>query len=219
MGFSNNGEKRNYAKIELKKDKEVQPRFVVYQGKENPPLEFTQYEGYLKNVKFDNYPWEGEEVKQVVFVCVDPDGDETWIKTTYTGVMRSMVNAFAGKKLGLLSIRLYSTTKDGKDRANVYIESDGEKLSWKYQIDELPEMKEIKIPGKKSIWDTSELDARIDKMIEEEILPFIQSAPKPVPQEAPQEEDSMLDQVRKERSERVKSEPEEDNGVDDDLPF
>lgn len=223
MGFSNSDKKRNYAKIEIKKNKEVLPRFCIYQGKDEETLDFTNYEGYLFSVTRSDYEYEGENVKQVVFKFVDNHGEETWIKTGYTGVMRSMVNSLAGKKTGLISIRLYAKTKDGRTRANVYMENNGERMDWKYQIDEMPAMKEIEVPGKKSLWDSTELDSFIDKVIKEEIIPNL-SYPEGIvkPDDSEQATDntegSMLDDVRKEKEER-KEKKSSAVDEDDDLPF
>jgi len=221
MGFSNNDKKRNYAKIELTKLKQVDPRFVLYQGKEQEPIEFTNYQGRLTGIKFDDYEWNGDLVEQVIFIFTEDDGTETWIKTGYTGVMRSIVNSLADKDLGgIVSFSLYSKTKNDKERAYVHVEIDGFRADWKYEIDEMPEM-EQKTVNRKKVWDSVKLDEFIKKVIQEEIIPNIKEFTPELSSEPKENEDeSLVDQVRKEKKERKASEKTtQPDDSEDDLPF
>jgi len=228
-GFSNDDKRKKSADIKIKKGKDIAPHFSIYQGKDEERKEYTQFEGYLIGVKLGSYVWDNKTKKQVIFTFV-ANGEEIEVKSGYTGVMRSMVNSLAGKKLGMLDVSLYSKNKDGKDRARVGILSDGERLGWKYEISELPKVKEIPIPGQDSAWDSTELDARIEEIIEKDIIPNLGPAPvEPLSKtglstkangdvdlDGDKPEPDLLDQVRKEKETKEVDNLDEDSS---DLPF
>ena len=218
MGFSTEEKTRVYAKILTNKvidnTKVLDPRFVIY-NKGGDDFEEKEFTGRLTDIKFVSYEWENDTIPQIEFIF-DDEGIETVVRVGYTGLMRNLVNNLAKKTLGLIHIRLYGYTskEDKKERAGMEVKIDGIKQKWAYQPGELPKMNEIKVPKKKSIWDSEKLDEEIVRIIKEEIIPNIEAT-------IPQSEPSKRLEENQEKKENPPADPlaNEEDDLSSDLPF
>jgi hypothetical protein len=146
MGLRNDSQNRQYIKIVVDEKTGI-PNFFVSKDKvlSNPSTTLT---GFLKQVTPGSYEWEGKTVETIKFLF-DDDTDQSvqlQLETNFSFLSRSILNSLAGcAGIGHVMIRLYLSKENdkGKRFPQAYVEVDGSKSAWKYQVSDYPKPESI----------------------------------------------------------------------------
>jgi len=150
MGWETNSNKQ-VTFVKLKTDKETKQPFFIAQGKEGDSWveveRHQKFSGPLESITVKEREWEGSTIESVVFEF--SDGNEYYkIESSFNNLSRSILNSLAGVDYKLGPTIMVSLYKNKEGYASVYVETDGERASWKFSMDELPEIKRIRFNGK-----------------------------------------------------------------------
>ncbi len=171
-----------YAKIKgLKKDHAGDPWIGLEQKKGNDYVEIKKVQwmsGWLSGAKTGSYEYEGKPVK--TFELTLEDGIEKYVfQSSYNGLSRSLINSLLSTvNYGTLKISVYTSKKGYK---SIGVELNGERLQWKYSIDEFKaKTKEIKDEEGEIIKISyKELDAWLEEEFKKNVIPNCKSNPNP----------------------------------------
>lgn len=154
-------------------DKAVPPYFSVSRkvdGKFKEVAQENRFGGRLKEFKLEKYTWEEQENDVIkVFLEDEVEDEDTGEleKETYlldlrfNLLSRNLLNTLVGLSKGdYIDISLYEKTskKDGKVYPAISVWKDGELAQWKFRLEELPPVAEVKV-GKKVVRDYEELNS------------------------------------------------------------
>lgn len=143
--------------------KKISPVFAVSQknedGKWAQTTEVKDVAGTLTKIETEKKEWEGQEYDVIKIFLQDDSVGETYLLDLRQNLLsRSIFNSLLSlSEFDGVSIGLYETKKDGETYAAVSVKRNGERVSWKYKLDELPKVKKVKV-GKKEVVDSSEVD-------------------------------------------------------------
>ncbi len=157
--------------------------------------------GDLVKVSVVDAEYDGKPYKQVKFVVVDDEEDELyWWDFTLTYLTRNMLNSLFSVEENFqnLKFKIYqskSKTDKTKVFTNLSVQQGGENVSWKFQQEDLPKVKKVKV-GKTVVTDTEEIDefflAELDKFadaVEAAAKTRVKKAPKKKEANASDEDD------------------------------
>jgi hypothetical protein len=164
MGFSNTStEQINYLKLNAKTDETTSPSFNLIKkgndGKWGTAESYDQVSGYVIGVSRKEGDWQGNTIYSVRIKFLD-DSDNTskfQVEATYNSLTYSILNALLSlKKDAPVKIRVYSRSSktDDKMYASAYVESNGARVDWHYQLVDIPKP-ETGYIGKKKVIDDS----------------------------------------------------------------
>lgn len=169
MGLSNRqGQQRTYLKIYSKEPGvDQKAAFFGKQAKVNDKWEvterYTNISGRLTSIEHLTNTYKDEELNSVKFVI--QDGDEAFhIQGSFGSLVYNILNTLASVNsfAGELAVNLY-VNKNGYPSA--FVTMDGERVGWKYTLDEVPEVKVVEV-GKKKVRDSAQLEAFYIKVID-----------------------------------------------------
>lgn len=171
-----------FAKIKgLKKDDPNAPYIEITQKQGDKYMELdkcTFIEGWLSGAKTDSYEYEGKQKKTIELVM--EDGIEKYIfQTAYTQLSRSLINSLLGTKdYGRIKISVYTNKAGFK---SIFVENNGEKMSWKYPVAEFQAKAEVitKKSGEKVSTDYTELDNWLEEQFKLHVIPNCKPNPNP----------------------------------------
>jgi hypothetical protein len=121
-------------------------------GKKDNQTTHDSFAGYLQGIQYQEKEIEFQAgkptlVKSWLVIFSDNDGNEHVWSTRYTGLtFQSFINSISSldEYSGLLRIGFYLKN----DRTKIYTRYNGEKLSWKYSLDEMPAVEPVMVKGK-----------------------------------------------------------------------
>ena len=177
---------------------------------------YTALEGWLRDLHFKSYEWEGSTVDSIVLTFHTEQG-KIVVEMGFSLISRSLLNGLIGTRDMLkspLKLSLYVNKKGFNNLFAVVIE-DGQEvpLKWAYPIEKQPKPKEITFKGK-VMRDYTELDEWFKQKTTELLIPVLQGLSVPnIPAPAPKPVTS--EQVYDTTAE-IPVDNEED---EDDLPF
>jgi hypothetical protein len=203
MGFSNTStEQINYLKLNAKTDETTSPSFNLIKkgndGKWGTAESYDQVSGYIIGVSRKEGDWQGNPIYSVRIKFLD-DSDNTskfQVEATYNSLTYSILNALMSlKKDAPVRIRVYSRSSktDDKMYASAYVESNGARVDWHYQLVDIPKP-ETGYVGKKKVIDDSNVVEFYHKVVDQltEIFGSAtapkgqeQSEPEPLPKPQP----------------------------------
>ena len=147
--------------VAFKKDKKTgKSAFVVSKRQENGKFEVvdtvSDLSGSLIKVEQKVTEWEGKKIESVLVTLKDTTetGSELYFVSFPFGIAtRSLFNAMLSlKSFDNLSIGAYMTkpkTEGGKSYPAIALRQNGEVIRWKYELKDLPPVKEIVFKGDK----------------------------------------------------------------------
>jgi hypothetical protein len=164
MGFSNTStEQIDYLKLNAKTDETTAPVFNLIKkgsdGKWGTAESFDQVSGRIIGVSRREGEWQGNPVYSVRIKFLD-DADNTskfQVEASYNSLTYSILNALLSlDKDAPVKIRVYSRSSktDDKMYAAAYVESNGARVDWHYQIADIPKPT-VGYVGKKKVIDDS----------------------------------------------------------------
>jgi len=145
---------------------------------------YDELTGRLESVELSDFEYEGEVINQLVFIFnVGENVPKVKVESNFHMISRSLINTIVGALpdiiLGFeITISLYVSKKGYNAICVREVGTSGKDgmYGWEFQIDELPEPVEH-IVGKgskaKSVWDYSELDDFITKLVVDRIQPAL----------------------------------------------
>jgi len=174
----------------------------------------TFIEGHLIKVVKSPYKYEGDEVR--AFTLHLKDGEELYVLgCSYTNISRSLINCLANMEFpGKIKLSLYK--KKDSSYAALYVENDGEKVSWKYEYDEWSDLIVVSEGTKgKQHKDFDALDDYFEEILFTEVAPRVSESNTYEAQEA--SKPPVSKEIQQEETES--SSEEKLNEATDDLPF
>ncbi len=233
LGSTNQNTGKLYILKVLTKDvdkKEIPPVFAVSEkvtveedGKKvekwQKTSEVKDVSGTLTKVECSKREWEGQEYDVIKVTLTDYEKDESYLlDLRQNSVARNIYNSILSlKTFDNVSVGLYekkgSGDNAGKKFPAVSVKQGGNRTEWAFKLDELPEIKKVKV-GKKVAIDSSELDEFYVKHLTEfgERLKNTKQAAPPKKEVKQQQEDPLADLGSE-------AEQEDDLGIDSDIPF
>jgi hypothetical protein len=137
--------------VEKVNDEAVSPYFKVL--KKNPETtkwedsgnNVTEITGDLASIALSSYTWKGDEIVKVNLIIEDSDNKEAYLLSfNFKSLTRSVFNSILALESPKgLSLKAY---RNKKGRVAIYVTQNGEGVSWKYSIEELPQPIEITHP-------------------------------------------------------------------------
>lgn len=149
--------------------------------------------GNLDNIKVEKFQYDGQE--QTKFKLVMSSEDDLYFLTLGNNkISRTIFNCLASAELiGEISMGLYN---NDKGYPAIWVKNDGEKLDWKYSLDELNKKVDVQeMKNGKKIYDASELEEFFEKEVVKNITSKLSpkmEQPKPVASQEEEEEDDDL---------------------------
>lgn len=163
LGSNKTNNKVYFLKITTKdKDKKsVAPHFAVSEkvgDKWEVTKEVKDVSGNLTGVTIEKKTWEEQEYDVIKFALEDTDTQETYVLDLRQNLLaRSIFNSFLNlKTFNNIEVGLYTKKGEGSYPA-VSVKQNGERVSWAYELDQLPKIEKVKV-GKKEVVDSTELD-------------------------------------------------------------
>ncbi len=175
MGLSNGRETNNGALVFLNpraknaKGEKVSPHFEVARvvdGKITKTEETaTQVNGNLVKIEFKEREFKGIKNKHVVLYIRDDAANETYsLDLTYNLPSRSLFNGLAGmQSFDNISVSYYESKKG---YATYALQQNGERVDWKFKLEELPQPIKVMFKGKEQS-DFQPLDDFFEKELQE----------------------------------------------------
>lgn len=180
MGLTNESKNNTFVKLKIDKDTDT-PFFYRMEKKGEAWVEtdtYTKAEGFLKGIKVETYTWEGKEKLSMKITLQEANSDSSIIISAgFNNMTRSMLNAIAGcDAIGLIELKAAKWGKGEKKYPCVFVQNNGQKTSWKYKIDEIPQVEQIKNKkGDVVSFDDTETNIFFKNLIEIDINPKIVS--------------------------------------------
>ena len=238
MGFSNtSNEQIDYLKLNAKTDETTAPVFNLIKkgadGKWAPAQSFDQISGRIIGVSRREGEWQGNPVYSVRIKFLD-DEDNTskfQVEASYNSLTYSILNALMSlQKDAPVKIRVYSRSSktDDKVYAAAFVESNGTRVDWFYQIADIPKPV-VGMIGKKKVIDDSNViefyHTVVDKLTERFGAAVTASRsqdqepePEPEPAQSERRQPSALENARPMDVSVTPNFPAQGDG-EDDLPF
>lgn len=121
--------------------------------------------GDLTNINIEEKDYQGKKYKEVSLFLRDNQENESYVvNLRFTVPSRSLFNAMASlEDPRNLSLSLYKDKKKGFGRYGLW--QNDELVKWKYDIEELPEAKEVEIDG-----GTMRVYGEVNKFLENELV-------------------------------------------------
>lgn len=137
------------------------------------------FSGTLTNISIISKDF--EDVKDVKYLrLVVEDGVESYIFDTklFSGIGRNLMNSIPSiENFGHIMFKCY---KNKRSYGQIYIESNGERVNWKFGMDELPEVRRVVVNGD-TINDYNDINQFLLPHLNEAIERIKEQAPKPEP--------------------------------------
>lgn len=173
MGAQNfNSKQRKFYKLRTDKATKV-PAFIEKVKKGDEYVDGDQYTimtGYLTKVSVKEVNFPDGKKKEFVVIEMDDDADRNTgiiIETGWNYLVRSILNSLATPDaIAHTKISVYKNKNNGYPAA--YIEVNHQKVGWKYNPKELPEVKKIEFKGEVISDDTA-----LNAFFRDEIIPYI----------------------------------------------
>lgn len=108
---------------------------------------FTAMKGQLAEINFKNYTWEGKEKQSMVFTLIHETGVKMLVTTSFSNMSRSLLNSLAGcDSIGVIDMQATRWGKKGAEKKypTIFVQNNGQKTSWKYPMEQLPQIESIK---------------------------------------------------------------------------
>jgi len=171
MEFSSNSKNVTFANIKWDKENK---RIYFLITKDKVQSEQTKFTGKLYEVKLKAWQYENKPKESVQFIFKEGT-DEVWIESGWSNVTKGILNTLDGANaIGNVMISLY-TNKKGY--ASAFVEVDGNEVSWKYKLEELPQVQKVKVRGEEITDDLEQIEffrstiiPSINKKIKDEVL-------------------------------------------------
>lgn len=137
----------------------------------------TWFDGWLIEVKMGVYTPKDSSPPRPTIIMFFKDGEDVMkLETGFSMMSRTMINAFANlEKLGKIKISLYTSSKN--DKANIWVECDGEKCDWKYGWEDVqkPLIHEYDMGDDQIGKNYSKLNEFFTKVLMEEVQALVQA--------------------------------------------
>jgi hypothetical protein len=150
-------------------------------------IKFKQFEEVrLRNISIRDKVFKTTEMKEWVFDFVDASSGAMYKLTLSNSIAFAVMNALLNvDKLGILKfVPKLKTTAAGADVTNVYVYNDNEYVSWKYSIEEMPPMQEIKVKTKHIGWNDDDRYLFFEEKIKDVLAKIPSHAPTSKPEPA-----------------------------------
>lgn len=177
MGASNSSNQQTvFYKLKIVKDIDT-PFFFRKEKKGDVYVEAEQFDtiqGYLTKIETGGYVFEGKEKKTFKIFMNDDAGDgRLSIESGFTYMTRSMLNSIDGAtSIGLVKLTARKWGKTEKKYPTVFVEVNGQKTKWAYEIKDLPQVEEIKNKKNEVV---SRDDDELNQFFIDNIIPSINS--------------------------------------------
>lgn len=187
-GYNADKQQAEFWKLKIDKESDT-PFFYRVESKNDTWVETeacTGMKGQLTSINIKNYMWEGKEKQSMEFTLIHETGIKMIVTIPFNNMSRSMLNSLAGcDSIGVLDFNATRWAKKGADKKypTLFVTNNGQKVSWKYKMEELPPVESIKNKkGEVVSVDDSDANEFWKLVIQNEITPKIHS-----PQEAKRE--------------------------------
>lgn len=159
--------------IRLKSPEDEDPVFVLIEkneatGKWEVAATHNTFIGRLESIETKETEYNDKKGMNVVTRWSDKEGDRYQIEVNFnTMICRSLLNNLASiDQFGQINMVV---KKNKKGYPSIYIKNDGDDVSWKYSMDEMPKPKEIKDPdtGEFVKWSRAEQNKFFLKVLED----------------------------------------------------
>jgi hypothetical protein len=121
-------------------------------GKGDNQTTHDSFSGYLKGIQYQEKEVEFQKgkpttVKSWLVTFADDDENEYVWSTRYTGIpFQSFINSISSLDEFSKAITIGFYLKD--ERTKIYIRYNGERLNWKYSLEEMPAVEPVMVKGK-----------------------------------------------------------------------
>lgn len=221
-----NNNKVYFLKVTTKdaEKKNVAPHFAVSEkvgDKWEVTSQVKDVSGNLTGVTIEKKTWEEQEYDVIKLALEDPATQETYVLDLRQNLLaRSIFNSFLNlKTFENIEVGLYTKKGEGAYPA-VSVKQNGERVSWAYELDQLPKIAKVKV-GKKEVVDSTELDEfYIEKL--KELAVRVKSGPSAPAESAPAKKAPKSKAAAKPAAPEVDlevSEGADSELVTDDIPF
>jgi len=178
--------------------------------------EFDTFEGNLLDIELGSYEFEGKTKDTIKLSFEDGIGKDIVEGSLNTGIMRSILNTFAGSDFNKpYTLKMY-LNKEGYP--SVYITQGGERASWKYEASQVPKAEVIVLKNKTEIKDDTEVIEWFKKLVTNELKPRLKELTSFVDKSLPNVADVPTEKP-KEKKELVSGGTGMSQEQSDDLPF
>ena len=119
---------------------------------------FNSIEGRLISIAHSSYEYQGEQ-KTKIIIGLDDGHEEMSLEGNFNSLVYSIINSIAGtNNLGNIEINVWLSKEivNGKNYPKCAVKNDGEKTKWKYDWNNVPKAKNVKV-GNKNYKDDSEV--------------------------------------------------------------
>ena len=157
MEFSSNSKSVTFANIKWDKENKKIYFLITQSDKDGNKTQSqqTKFTGRLKEVKLKAWQWENKPKESVQFIFKEGE-EEVWVESGWSNVTKGILNTLDGAdSIGNVMISLY-TNKKGY--ASAFVEVNGQEVSWKYKLEELPQVKKVMVRGEEITDDLEQID-------------------------------------------------------------
>jgi hypothetical protein len=196
MGFGNTSDENKnvyYVKIKgLKQEHEGAPWIGLEQKVGDDYKEVqksTWINGWLSKAAVDSYEYKGKQTKTIELTLEDGD-DKYILQSSYNQLSRSLINSLLStNEYGDIKISVYLNKSKFK---SIYVENNGQKMEWKYKIEELkPMTSDILEDNVKVGTSYKKLDAWLEEQFKTYVIPSCK--PNPNPKKSEKKEKSEIE--------------------------
>lgn len=157
--------------------------------------EFDTFEGNLLDIELGSYEFEGKTKDTIKLSFEDGIGKDVVEGSLNTGIMRSILNTFAGSDFNKpYTMKMY-LNKEGYP--SIYITQGGERASWKYEASQVPKAEVIVLKNKTEIKDDTEVIEWFKKLVTNELKPRLKDLIAPSKTALPDIKDMPTEQPKK----------------------
>jgi len=198
--FTTNQESATYYKLSAGK-KDEKPFFGKKGSKtDNYKVveEHDAFEGSLLNIELGEYEFEGKKKDTIKLTFEDTLGKCIVEGSLNTGIMRSILNTFAGGDFNKPFVMKLYLNKEGYP--SVYITQGGERASWKYEATQLPKVEIVKLKNGTEIKDDTDVVVWIKNLVTNELKPRLKELTSFVDKSLPNVADVPTEQHKEKKS-------------------
>lgn len=119
---------------------------------------FNAIEGRLVSIAHSSYEYQGEQ-KTKIIIGLDDGNEEMSLEGNFNSLVYSILNSLAGtNNLGNIEINVWLSKElvNGKNFPKCAVKNDGDKTTWKYDWNNVPKAKDVKV-GNKTYKDDSDV--------------------------------------------------------------
>lgn len=220
-GYNRDQQQSEFWKLKINKETET-PYFYRVENKNDAWVETeacTGIKGQLSAINLKTYMWENKEKQSMEIVLIHETGVKMIVTTSFSNMSRSLLNSLAGcDSIGVIDMQAARWGKKGEDKKypTLFVQNNGQKTQWKYQMNEIPAVESIKNKkGEVVSIDDTDANEFFKLIITNEILPKIH-APQQVQSEMTQRTAPQNIPEKKGYTSELAPDSSE---IKDDLPF